>query len=447
MKALLICALILACVTPALADDEADPKVYDLWFDGHLAQNPNNPKTDALVEADTLAVHVDPTRLFPAPATKAPDLGFDASEAPPDVVGFYVVGTGSGKNTELLMQPGECTRTIFDPELEKAEDNADAAEGKVATAKKQLEDAKQKLQGATAQDTAAVTAVQAEVNAAETAKATADTELASARAELQKVQKETLVAESPKALVCTNAPDWKLADGRDKPYICGNQPLSKLLEETAWSLVQRRKGDTTQQDECLAKWTFGLDKRVTSVTAEVFNGGAPPDKLTLAMDGGRFATSIPIKANTRAIALTVTFEGGGTTSRTIPVKARPRDTHTRLRLQAELLATNRLRAISFAVAVTPVRRAFLTDGPGGCFFGCAVTASAVLRIAGDDKTVVQFGGAVGINLLRAFQINGGLLFGTNDTNSAWRIERNWFVGIAIDPIILSEAITTGAERN
>ena len=71
---------------------------------------------------------------------------------------------------------------------------------------------------------------------------------------------------------------------------------------------------------------------------------------------------------------------------------------------------------------------------------------AVLKITGDEHTVVEFGGGIGVNFVKAFQINGGFLFGTTDVNSSWRLQQHWFVGIAIDPIILADVITQSAKK-
>ena len=56
-------------------------------------------------------------------------------------------------------------------------------------------------------------------------------------------------------------------------------------------------------------------------------------------------------------------------------------------------------------------------------------------------TVVQFGLGAGIGLARGFQLNGGLMFGSQDLSSAWRPERSWFVGLAIDPVILADVVS------
>ena len=98
---------------------------------------------------------------------------------------------------------------------------------------------------------------------------------------------------------------------------------------------------------------------------------------------------------------------------------------------------------AFAVAVTPVRAAFFTTGPGlACIWLCALTPSVVLRLSGDDsnRVLLRFGGGFALNLVRPLQFNGGLLFGTDDVGTAWRWSRSWYVGIAVDPVLLVEAI-------
>src|SRR6185295_3905843 len=129
---------------------------------------------------------------------------------------------------------------------------------------------------------------------------------------------------------------------------------------------------------------------------------------------------------------------------TVPLAVNTRDTHSLVRIQSEILATNRLRAVGFAVAISPVRREFFTVGPGGdCVILCMVTGVALLRLSGEDKTSVQLGVGFAFHPgVKPLQINAGLLFGTADGSSAWRWDRTWFLGIAIDPILLSDAINT-----
>jgi len=93
------------------------------------------------VEGDTLTVHVDPTRLFPDPKTPILELGFAASSAPPDVLGFYVVGPGAGKGTELLMQPGLCG-AVDEKALEKAQATVKDAQKKRDLAAEAVEQAR-----------------------------------------------------------------------------------------------------------------------------------------------------------------------------------------------------------------------------------------------------------------------------------------------------------------
>ena len=117
------------------------------------------------------------------------------------------------------------------------------------------------------------------------------------------------------------------------------------------------------------------------------------------------------------------------------------------RLHAEIVGTNRLRSISFAIALTPVRKEFFERGAWKCdgrktlFFLCGWGPFVVLRVTGDSSTVADFGGGVAIFVNKYFQLNGGLLIGTKDISSGWRAEERWFVGVGIDPLLLAEAIS------
>lgn len=406
-------AAVMLFVSAGTAQAETDePTTYDLFFDGNHQPHPANPKTDGFIEGDSLVLRVDPTRLFPDPNTKTGDAGFAVKETPPEVKGLYVAGPSTSSSDPLSIQAGLCQAD------EKTEEAAKKAVGDAEKALKQVpKDADAQARKA-AQD------------AVDEAHAALD-DLGS------------VVPKSP-TYRCVQSIDWNPVTGA-KGYVCGTDPMTKLIDASAtWSFVKLT--DDKTKAECITDWTLAKASPVTSVVAEVVNGGDEPERIVLATENAKWFTTITLKANTRAVRLTIIKADKTETKRTIPIKVRTRDTHSRLRIQAALLATNRLRAVSFAVALTPVRREFFTEGTGGCVFGCALTMSALLRISGDDKTVVQFGGGVGINFVRAFQVNAGLLFGTSDTNSAWRLERNWFVGIAIDPIMLSEALAAGAKK-
>jgi hypothetical protein len=66
----------------------------------------------------------------------------------------------------------------------------------------------------------------------------------------------------------------------------------------------------------------------------------------------------------------------------------------------------------------------------------------MIRLSGDEasRVVLRFGGGVALNLVRPLQINAGVLLGTDDPGTAWRWSRSWYVGVAVDPVLLVEAI-------
>ncbi|MCW5807261.1 MAG: hypothetical protein KIT31_33205 [Deltaproteobacteria bacterium] len=388
----------------ARADGDA-PATHELVFDGNGNPHPENAQVNRLVEGDSLIITVDPTRLFPDRTTPTGKPGFAVGGAPPEVLGFYVAGPMG----RLAIQKGTCELTEEATEL--ATKTRDAAQKTLADPK-----------------------------ASETDKNGAQVTLDHMQATL-----DGFVAPTTPSYPCVPSDDWKpLTGGRG--YRCGAEPLTTMIDTSpAWSLVVI--GDDKTKVACAGDATLVKGAPVSAVAVQVVNGTGEPEQIALAPQDGRWSTTYTLKANTRIVRLGITRLGEPASTRTIPIKVTPRDEHSRLRIQAELLATNRLRAISFAVALTPVSRKFFTDGPAGCVLGCRFTMSALLRLSGDDKTVVQLGGALGVNLVRAFQVNAGLLVGTADTNTAWRIERSWFVGIAIDPVILADALAAGSKRN
>jgi len=126
-----------------------------------------------------------------------------------------------------------------------------------------------------------------------------------------------------------------------------------------------------------------------------------------------------------------------------------KDEHSLVRVQAELLATNRARQVAFGVAISPVRRAFFKDGPwrNGCLALCAITPQALIRLSGDQTTLLQVGLGLGVYMTQPIQFNAGLLFGTKDTTAKWSAEKNFYFGFAIDPFLLAETKATAAAES
>lgn len=397
-------------VPGARADDE--PHTYDLWFDGELAPHPANPKDPTFVEGDTIYLHVDPTRRFPDSKTQNLELGFAAQAAPLDVLGFYVVGPSAGRG-KLIIQPGVC------PDSSGAE--------------------------------ATLKAARAKLDALQAQKAP-DADLAAARKAVDDAQAafkhSTDVALAPTALECEPANDWPLDNNDLRPYVCAKtQTIAALIKtSTTWSFAERT--NVTGVASCLTGWTLQAGRKVAKLEAYHVDGGNAAEAIPFLKQTAVWNATMVVKRGARIIDLIASYESAdATVSRTLEFTTTPRDTHSRVRLEAEVLATNRVRTISMAFSVTPVSRRFFTDGPSlSCVLLCAITPHALFRLSGDNKTIVQLGFGLGLNLSQAFQFNGGFLFGTADANTTWRDERNWYIGVAVDPLIISEMLSSAAKK-
>jgi hypothetical protein len=410
--------LVLALAVPALcaavstvrADDDR-PRMWDYTLDTELRPHPKDPRPDVYTEGDTLVVHVDGTRVFPE-ASADGQLGF-ATAAPPEVLGVYLVSVQSGTSHPISLFPGACE---VDPEPA-----VKAAADQVAAAKKKSDDDVAAKADAATQKTDADAVAAAEKSLSD-AKALAQQRIDAA------------------ALPCLGDDDWSVQPGY-RGYVCGAKRTVQDIFGIAatWHL----KNKDAPNAPC-KPFTLELAPAINTIEVQVVEGTAAPQPVTVSHDASQWTATIPITATTRLVKITRKDAKGNALSGQITLQPAPRDTHSLVRVQAEVLATNRLRAVSFAVAVTPVSREYFRHGPGlrwNCTIGCLVSPIAILQVAGDDHTVVSFGGGLGINVVPAFQINGGLLFGTSDVSSSWRIERSWFVGVAIDPIVLSDVIS------
>ena len=61
---------------------------------------------------------------------------------------------------------------------------------------------------------------------------------------------------------------------------------------------------------------------------------------------------------------------------------------------------------------------------------------------GSGKDVLGFQIGLGIALLKEFLIVGGFQFGTDNLSTPWDYRKSWYIGVAIDPWLLSKAFTT-----
>jgi hypothetical protein len=441
MKAKRVGALLLGavvCLSGSLAVADETPVTYDFWLDAGADMHPQNPKLDSVLDGDSVTVHVDPTRVFPLSSTKVSELGFVADKVPPEARGFYVTGPSSGTSRPVMMQSGLCVVDAGAILVQTGKSQSDAAAANL----KKLQDGN---------------APQAQIDAAQTAaKAAGDafTKLSDAQTKLASGKDVELtpagdlpnIPASGEQLACSAVDSWSLDDSNARTYVCGvdnktNKTLQdRIAAQPNWSLIQK----TSKGFTCLRSWRMATGVAVSGATADVTVGANAPQSAAFSSQNGQWTSTFVVKRDT-TIKITVTYAGGSQLSRTIPLKVSARDTHSLVRLQGELLATNRLRTVSFAVALTPVRRAFFTEGPGiDCILLCAVTPTVLLRLSGDTQALVQLGAGLGLNLSQAFQMNAGVLFGTTDINTGWRFDTNWFVGISVDPLILSEAWTTNS---
>ncbi len=183
------------------------------------------------------------------------------------------------------------------------------------------------------------------------------------------------------------------------------------------------------------------------VVARTSLDGGPDEARTAEVVDGVHRVKIPLVAGRVAIELEMSREGRLERRRIDAFDVVEPDDHSLIRIQAELAVTNEGRSFGFAVAATPVMRHFFTgDGPwrdSSCHLLCVVSPTVLLRVAGDDgRTTAQLGLGLGVFINRAFQLNTGLMFGTEHVSVPWVFEENWFVGIGVDPFILAEMLNT-----
>jgi hypothetical protein len=358
---------------------------YEFWFDALLNPAPDNPPIDkkAVVEGDSVTIHIDPTRLFSSAAridSKA--LAFAQGEFPSELLGFYVATRG-GALTPRYIQPGPPC-----------------------------------------------------------------------------VVDQATAATAP-ALVC--APDetgqWVTKDPDESVYYCAAKPavpLASLVHDFGgnWSLVYDRPGKKGEPPTrtCLADYVLAPTGAVQQAGATIATGGALPETLPAVPERGVWTFTSTLKPGAVNIVVSLMRADAGP----VPVTRRipkfvvaTRDEHSLVRVQAELLATNRARTVAFGVAISPVVRAFFKDGPWrhGCIAFCAITPHALIRLSGDQTTLLQMGVGLGFYVTPPIQFNTGLLFGTKDTTTSWSAERNFYVGFAIDPFLLAETKATAAAES
>lgn len=254
---------------------------------------------------------------------------------------------------------------------------------------------------------------------------------------------------NPPSLECSEITDkkgWQIGNGMQL-YQCPSAggTLGELIDKEGgdWSLVQSQNPRVAALD-CRASFQVTKDKPISSAEVSLAVGGEEPKTFGMSQENGFWTAKVPLTAGVARLRLRVKREGGQTAPKEkslAPFKVAAADTHSLVRVQAELLATNRFRSVSYAVAITPVKRAFFTEGPWHCGLLCTISPTILFRLSGEDTTNFQLGAGAAVFVTRTFHLNGGFLFGTKDLTTTWRPERSWFVGVGIDPFILTETQT------
>lgn len=204
-------------------------------------------------------------------------------------------------------------------------------------------------------------------------------------------------------------------------------------------------------------------------------------KITLLpVEGGAFEGEF--RASAGPVRIRVKYDPGAlvapppplpTETADITLKVRSQDEHFNVRVHPTLMTANRLREVSLAIAVAPVRDKFFETGPWTCSgyaaapsgigeaiaypvvalgravrdgFQCGYSPIGIVRIRGENVTTVEFGFGLAFFLNRFVQLNGGLLFGTTDNESGWRPDRRWFIGLGLDPFLMAEVLSQGKEK-
>jgi hypothetical protein len=201
----------------------------------------------------------------------------------------------------------------------------------------------------------------------------------------------------------------------------------------------QRVGDSTT---CEKAWTLVADPDadLEAVTVTLVQGTVRTELAATLGDGGWTVEAVLKEAGMVSLSVTVKRPGGVIETRRLEEFAVDEASdHSLVRVQPALLANQRLRAVNVGVAVTPVSDSFFRSGPwrGGVWLN-GISPSAIVRFSGDGAALLQLGLGVSIFLNRSFVLNGGVLFGTEDPSRPWRLEPNVFVGVAVDPILLTE---------
>src|SRR5206468_432760 len=109
----------------------------------------------------------------------------------------------------------------------------------------------------------------------------------------------------------------------------------------------------------IRSWRFGIGAASKAPNVNLLVGGEAPTPLTFSQVNGVWTSKVTLAAGTRKLEMRIA-RGDAWVTKNEFVTVETIDEHSLVRLQGEILATNRLRTISLAIAATPVRRAFFT---------------------------------------------------------------------------------------
>ncbi|NMO21204.1 hypothetical protein HPC49_29290 [Pyxidicoccus fallax] len=226
-------------------------------------------------------------------------------------------------------------------------------------------------------------------------------------------------------------------------YVCPPGPGAVLIPSGAdsaqWSLFRWDLGQ--RAFVCVRSWEVVADRAadVDAVTLVVTTDGTPRE-IGAVNNNGVWRLSTTLAEGFTSLELRVKYENGQLNQRGLGAfEVTTVNDHSLIRVQPELLTTRSFRAVNLAIAVTPVSERFFDKGPWqDGFLLNGLSPSLVVRFSGENATLVQFGLAASLFLNRAMSINGGLLFGSSDPNRPWDPVKNLFIGVALDPVLMTE---------
>lgn len=191
-----------------------------------------------------------------------------------------------------------------------------------------------------------------------------------------------------------------------------------------------------------------------AVNLRLYAGTDPESVVRMAILGSQYNTSVTLKAGALFFRTEVVRGADADHANATPYATTPavvvhrKDAHSLVRMQVEIMASDRLRSLGLTIAVTPVSRTFFRADRDpwtswDCVLLCGISPMVAVRLSGDsNSSALSLGAGVAIFINKAFQVNGGFLLGTQDLKTGWRADCSWFVGIGLDPFLISEMQAT-----